>query len=133
MIKPYFWMKLAYYLGLKIIIKIGNEKQIGYLKISKYCSGRFYLWSKRKSPSRMLMLREIKEVEYVSFFWGCFFSKSSSVKDNTKTENYTRMISELPVSPCVPFDGNIFYLEVPFVEILDTPKPWENKSKKIYR
>jgi hypothetical protein len=139
MIKPYFWMNLAYYLGLKIIIKIGGDKKIGYLTTPKNQMGQFYLWSKKKFPSEMIMFRKTKEVEYVSIFWGFFFHKSkalsnSLVVENNKTkENSSRLISEFPVSLCVPVDGNISYLEIPPVKILDIPKPWENKSKIIYR
>jgi len=45
-------------------------------------------------------------------------------------KNSKRLISELPISPCFPIDGNIVHLEIPPVKILSNLKYVDNKSKK---
>jgi len=132
MIKPYFWMNLAYWLNLEIIIRIGGKRFVGYLETPKNQFGSFYLANKQKC--NLITHGKTDSVEYASIFWGFIFHKPAVITDSVVEKHETkdvpeRLISGLPVSLCLPVDGNIPHLEIPPVKI-STPKPWENKFKR---
>ncbi len=126
MLKIYFWMNLASKLGLKITIYLDNKTVTGYLATAKDHEGNFYLYdSKEEENSILLLSQKTEKVARVSL--------SPFRLKNGHYRNKNNFFSDLSVSSCIPIDGNIPYLEIPFHKILKRKNPIINgyrRSKK---
>jgi hypothetical protein len=129
MSKQYFFMNLAYWLNLKIKIDLNGRKEIGYLLTPKNQCGEFYLIDRNSKD--ILLSGKTSKVKSISFEFLNFHSKNKLTILNQKSMK-KRAISELPISNCLPIDGNIPKLVLPPADVLINSNVYpEGKNKRF--